>query len=77
MNNSRASRTKSLNMTEKYRSPTVRSCRHSQSSASVTKHVDCIAADLAACRKVTKMIEPGCTKLAGKQVLMFSLCSSK
>jgi len=55
-------------MTENYRSPTVCSCRHSRSSASVTKRVDCIA-DLAVCRKVTMVIEPDCTKLAGKYVL--------
>jgi hypothetical protein len=70
-----ASHTKALKMTENYRSPTVCSCRHSRSSASVTKRVDCIA-DLAACRKVTTVIEPDCTKLAGKYVLKFSLNST-
>jgi len=65
MKNSRMSHTKSLKMTENYRSPTVCSCRHSRSPVSVTKHVDCIV-DLDAFRKVTTVIEPDCTKLAGK-----------
>ena len=62
-------------MTENNRSPTACRCRHSRSSASVTKHVDCIA-DLAACLKATKVIETYGTKLDGKHVLKFSPNSS-